>query len=341
MKGTNGRKPYPDNRPGAFMRLPAQDHGVVLRHGDGCDNFGARDVFAWEHDGIYYMHYDAADSEKGWLCALATSRDLVHWEKHGTVLEMGKPGEEDSKSASYGTTYFEDGTWHMFYLGTPNASPAPERVPAFPYLTMKAVAPSPRGPWVKQREVTPFRTAAASYYCSTASPGQIIKYHGEYLQFFSASTGSFTGDAAPVGVKRTLGIARTRDLDGKWQIDANPILPLEEQIENSSLYYEEETGTWFLFTNHVGVEEPSGEYTDAIWVYWSKDINRWDASDKAIVLDGENCTWSKKIVGLPSVIRAGDRLAVLYDGLAGEGISHCHRDIGLAWLDLPLKAPCE
>lgn len=182
-----------DNRPNAFMRLPAQDYGVVLKHGDGYDNFGARDVFVWEHGGIYYMHYDAADSGKGWLCALATSKDLIHWEKHGTVSKLGKPNEEDSKSASYGTTYFENGIWHMFYLWTPNTSPAPERVPAFPYLTMKAVSQSPSGPWIKQNEIIPFRTVDFSYYSSTASPGQIIKYNDEYLQFFSASIGLFQG----------------------------------------------------------------------------------------------------------------------------------------------------
>jgi len=52
------------------------------------------------------------------------------------------------------------------------------------------------------------------------------------------------------------------------------MVPIEEQIENSSLYYEESIKTWFLFTNQIGIDR--GEYTDAIWVYWSKDPNRWD-----------------------------------------------------------------
>ena len=46
--------------------------------------------------------------------------------------------------------------------------------------------------------------------------------------------------------------------------------------------------TWFLFTNHIGLD--GGEYTDAVWVYWSKDLNKWDAKNKAVVLDGKNCT---------------------------------------------------
>jgi hypothetical protein len=115
-----------------------------------------------------------------------------------------------------------------------------------------------------------------------------------------------------------------------------------EQVENSSLYFEEANRTWFLFTNHVGLD--GIEFTDAVWVYWSKDLNRWDPARKAVVLDAGNCSWSKHIIGLPSVIRVGDRLALFYDGNAGakrpEGVkSHMNRDIGLAWLRLPLTPP--
>lgn len=328
--------PYEDGRPRARLRMNAADHGVVLKHGGGprqCDLFGARDVWVYESKGVYYMHYDAAGSE-GWLCALATSRDLLYWVKKGTILELGAPGDEDSKSASYGVTFLDHGRWHMFYMGTPHTSPPPDRVPAFPYLTMKAWSKSPAGPWIKQPDVIPFRPRPGTYYSATASPGQIVKQGGEYLQFFSAST----VEAGTRHTKRTIGIARTRNLDGAWTIDPRPILPLEEQIENTSLYYEPSIGTWFLFTNHVGIRR-GYEYTDAIWVYWSRDLNRWRAEDKAIVLDASNCTWSPNIIGLPSVVKYGTRLAIFYDGQAGSEMSHMRRDVGLAFLPLPLKLP--
>ena len=61
-------------------------------------------------------------------------------------------------------------------------------------------------------------------------------------------------------------------------------------------------------------------------------------------LGPRNCSWSKHIVGLPSVVRYGDRLALFYDGNAEakmpRGVkSHMDRDIGLAWLRLPLTPP--
>lgn len=324
---------YPDGRPAATLRMEARDAGRVFQHGKGpagCDALGARDAWVFRSGDEYLMHYDGA-GPKGWLACLATSRDLVHWERKGPVLDFGAPGSEDSASASYGVTYPEGKTWHMFYLGTPNTSPAPDLIPAFPYLTMKATSRSAKGPWIKQPAVVPFRTKPGTYYADTASPGQIVKVGREYRMFFSASF----NDAA--GTHRTLGIARTKDLNGAWNVDPAPILPPSEQVENSTLYFEPANRTWFLFTNHIGLE--GYEYTDAVWCYWTKDLQKWNPADKAVVLDGKNCAWSRKCIGLPSVIKVKNRLALIYDAPGGESKSHMRRDIGLAWLDLPLRPP--
>jgi len=325
---------YPDHRPAPRYRLDAEDYGAVLRHGSGphgCDSLGARDVWVWQNEGSYFMHYDGA-SAKGWLACLATSSDLSTWTAKGPALGFGTSSQKDAASASYGVTFYDKHKWHLFYLGTPHTSPPPNLVPAFPYLTMKAEGHSPNGPWTKRYDITPFSPRPGTYYSATASPGHVISHGGGYLMLFSASTDN--------PILRTVGIARTSDLDKSWSIDPRPILPPSEQIENTSLYYQEQTEIWFLFTNHVGLKE-NLEYTDAIWMYWTKDLEQWDPDHKAVVLDGSNCIWSKEIIGLPSVVRSGNRLAILYDGYAGRGIpegaaSHMRRDIGLAWLKLPL-----
>ena len=325
-----------DGRPIATLRMDAIDHGIVLKYGDGpnqCDFLGARDVWVFEDDGTYYMHYDASGPE-GWLACSATSKDLLNWEKKGAILDFGKQDEDDSRSATYGVTYLDGDQWHMFYLGTPNVSDAPDLVPMFPYLTLKAKGNTPDGPWEKQKDVIPFRPTPDTFYSVTASPGQVIKPGDEYLQFFSATTNNKDSP----GVLRTLGIARTKDLDDSWDIDPKPMVPSEEQIENSTFYYQESDKTWYLFTNHIGIDK-GVEFTDAIWVYWSKDINNWNPDNKAIVLDSKNCSWSNKCIGLPSVIQVGERLALFYDSPGTSSISHMKRSIGLAWLDLPLSTP--
>lgn len=323
---------YWDGRPSAKYRLDARDQGVVLRHGDGpgqCDYLGAREASVYEHDGTYYLHYDGA-GPKAWLACLATSQDLVHWKKHGPALELGKPGQDDSGTAASPWTYFDGKKWHMFYVATPNVTPAPNFVPAGPYLTMKAESDGPAGPWRQRRDLVPFRTKPGAYYADCASPGHVLKHGDEYLMFFSAAK-------FPL---RTIGIARTKDLNGAWTPDPEPALPLAEQLENSSLYFEEANKTWFLFANHVGIDH-RGEYTDAVWVYWSKDLNRWAPKQKAVVLDRRNCTWSRSCIGMPSVIKVGNRLAILYDAPGRDSVDHMRRDIGLAWLPLPLCPPTD
>ena len=325
---------YVDGRPQATLRLEAQDQGVILKHGGGpggCDVLGAREAIVFADQGTFYLHYDGA-GPKGWLASLATSKDLVHWEKHGPILDLGQPGSPDSASASAPWVIHEGKWWHMFYLGTPNVTPAPEFIPSAPYLTLKARSRSPAGPWEKQYTAVPFTTQPGTYYSATAAPGCIVKHHGEFLMFFSPSS------MAP-GFKRTLGIARAKDLDGPWKVSAEPILPPAEQVENSSLYYERKIETWFLFTNHIGINERDEEFTDTVWVYWSQDLERWNPKNKAVVLDGRNCSWSKECIGMPSVINVGKRLGVLYDAPGGDSISHMKRDLGLAWLDLPLTIP--
>lgn len=326
---------YPDGRPVAEYRLAAEDSGPVLRHSDGpgqCDYLGARDIWVWEDGGTYFMHYDGAGPH-AWLTCLATSHDLTNWTKIGSVLDLGQTNEDDSASASYGTTFFDGTKWQMFYLGTRRASP-PNYVPGTPYVTMKAVGSSPTGPWKKQPEVVPFRCQSGTYFSDSASPGFIVRQGGEYLMFFSAAK------RTAGKLHRTLGIARTKNLDATWTPDAQPIVPSTEQIENSSLYFEPTEQVWFLFCNHVGLDAKS-EFTDAVWVYWTKDLNHWNPNAKAVVLDGANCRWSRKCIGLPSVIKIGNRLAIFYDAPGGDSTSHMERDVGLAWLNLPLTAPIK
>ena len=147
-----GRRPsaraprcYPTaGRPPPCVLMP-QDSGPIIRHGDGpdrCDYLGAREAIAFQVGDTYYLHYDGA-GPRGWLACLATSKDLHHWDLKGPVLDLGDKGEDDSGTASSPWTIFDGKLWHMFYVGTPFTSPPPNRIPAVPYYTLTATAPSP------------------------------------------------------------------------------------------------------------------------------------------------------------------------------------------------------
>ena len=320
---------YSDGRPYPNFRMNATDLGKFLDYGGApnlTDSRGIREALINKVDGKYYLFYDGA-GPGGWRVHLAESTDLVTWSLKGPMLDFGAAGSDDSACVCSPWIIKDDaGLWHMYYLGTPNATSAPDYIPSLPYLTLRATATSPAGPWTKQYTPQPFDAVPGTYYSSTASPGHVVKQGNEYRMFFSSMND---------GGKRTIGIARTQDLAATWTVDATPALPVEEQIENSSLYFEPANSTWFLFTNHIGNQ--GGEFTDGIWVYWTTDLNAWDPANKAVVLDGSNCTWSSKCIGMPSVTVVGDKLYVFYDAPGGASTSHMQRSLGMATLQLPLE----
>lgn len=333
---------YLDGRPVAAKRLIAYDQGVVFRHGlaaNGCDMSGAREASVVFHNGIFYLFYDGARPDKGWLACLATSEDLVYWERHGEVFTFGEIGKPDSHTATSPWFIFDEDKWHAFYVGCEKTTQAPDCIPHAPYVTCKADSTDLHGPWNKRYDVTAVTTKEGTYRGEGASPGYLFRHKDLIWMFFSAAEGELSDGV--VSIKRTLGLAHAPHPDGPWTVLDEPILPLEEQIENSSLYYESANDTWFLFTNHIGINDLAEEYTDAIWVYWSKDPTKWNPEHKAVVLDGRNCSWSRVCVGMPSVVPVDGRLAIFYDAPGGESNSHMMRDIGLAWLPLPLSPPDE
>ncbi|MCX6895293.1 MAG: hypothetical protein NTZ16_07310 [Verrucomicrobia bacterium] len=302
------------------LRLEAKDQGVILKHGDGpdnCDTRGMREPSIVQADGKFYLFYDGC-AAPGWLACLATSDDLKTWKKHGRALSLGPKGSDDSATASSPWVIKEGEDWHMFYLGCQAASPAPDYIPIGPYFTMKATAKSLLGPWTQQRDIVPFRPIKVLGI--NASPGHIVKHGDEWLMFFSGAG--------------ALGIARTKNLEGPWTPDPGPVFNEHMHLENASIYYEEANGTWWLFVNHI---DAAHGYTAAVWAFWSKDLEKWNSKDRTVVLDGQNCTWSKKCVGMASVTKVGNRLAIFYDAAGDDSISHMNRDIGLTWLDLPLR----
>ena len=75
-----------------------------------------------EHAGTYYLFYNAKDHTEGrWIeqTGVATSPDLVHWEKYAgnPLVKVGPPGAFDDLFASDPCVLrLDDSTWVMFYF---------------------------------------------------------------------------------------------------------------------------------------------------------------------------------------------------------------------------------
>jgi hypothetical protein len=119
--------------------------------------------------------------------------------------------------------------WAGFYLATNQTSPPPGSVPVGPYFTMLATAPTSRGPWTQNSSQGPVFT--------TGSPGPVMlnpQDPTEYWQFCTGCAGA------------SIGLVSTRDLFGDW----SPVTGLiTDPVENVSLFFDDATGLWWLFTN--------------------------------------------------------------------------------------------
>lgn len=326
------------------------------------DGGGMREAVLMAENGWYYLSYDGAmpgaRPDSYWNACLARSHDLLHWEKIGPRLRTaalshpdGTPEQyKDLRSASSPWTFFDGKKWHIYYLGADHCSP--EGIPAFAYSTMYAWADTLEGVWHQRSEEPGMGTQLClalgkpgEWDDVTASPGPVMEnpYYvpadGSSRRYVMIYSGSCSGVT-----KRSLGLAYTDTLDTTgacgdpdgafWEKDPAPILPPEDDIENASVYFEEESGLYWLFTNHIY----QNAYTDSIWVYWSHDLRHWDPANKAIVMDASCNGWAKGAIGMPSVIKKDDgHLMMLFDAVRGDGIGHLERHIGAAEIALPIR----
>jgi predicted GH43/DUF377 family glycosyl hydrolase len=89
--------------------------------GNEWDSGGIYKAAVYEIGGRFVMFYNAKDRQANWIeqTGLATSSDLLHWEKHpdNPILRVGPPGSWDSRFASDPVLNRIDGVWHLFYYG--------------------------------------------------------------------------------------------------------------------------------------------------------------------------------------------------------------------------------
>jgi len=105
-----------------LRQLEKLPEAPVLRTGvEGWDSGGIYKAAVYRLDGRFVMFYNAKDRADGWIeqTGLATSHDLVHWEKHpdNPILRVGPEGAWDSRFASDPVLNLIDGVWHLFYYG--------------------------------------------------------------------------------------------------------------------------------------------------------------------------------------------------------------------------------
>ncbi len=119
-KFSDYQTPYKYNQP---ILAPSGEEGAF-------DRYGVDNMRICRHNGQFYAFYIGFDG-KGYRTAMATSRDLLHWEKQGVVLDAGsgRPWDDSGRAISsilagldlYGSRELikQDGRYQMFYHAYP------------------------------------------------------------------------------------------------------------------------------------------------------------------------------------------------------------------------------
>ncbi len=150
---------------------------IFTESAKGWDDDFVAHGYIYQKKNMYYMYYDG--SKKGdWLeeIGLATSTDLIHWERHpkNPVFTLGKLWWE-KRHVSRCCIYKEKNMYYMFYAGNDGKW---ERI---------GIASS--------KSLTSFNRLSKEPVLSTGKPGEwdemsisdprVLKYKNKYLMFYS------------------------------------------------------------------------------------------------------------------------------------------------------------
>ncbi|NLO83390.1 MAG: hypothetical protein GX094_10120 [Clostridiales bacterium] len=102
-----------------WQRLP--EPIFSWKDGDDWDRGGLYKACFIEHEGIYYMFYNAKNDTYGpWVeqTGIAISKDMIHWERYkGNPVLRVREGTWESKFCSDPCVYRDGDLWVMFYFG--------------------------------------------------------------------------------------------------------------------------------------------------------------------------------------------------------------------------------
>lgn len=159
-----------------------------------------------EHAGIYYLFYNAKTRSDGhWIeqTGVATSSDLVHWEKYpgNPILRVGPQGAFDDLFVSDPCVLrLSNGGWVMFYFG--NASDGHARDSAAFSTDLLH--------WEKAGEVLVDVGPAGSCDAKHAHKAAVIAHAGELFHFYCAVAPTPQPEMGEVKVDELRGISVAR-----------------------------------------------------------------------------------------------------------------------------------
>lgn len=255
----------------------------------------------------FYLYYSmppgrepSSNGVPGWTIGIATSSDLIHWEKAGEVCPEPL-SEPERRGYCAPCARVIDGTVHLFYQ-------------SYGGMEKDAIchATSEDGINFKGDPTNPiFSPEPSDWTCGRAIDAEVCKFKGRYFLYFATRDPEFKRQLQGVAVAD----GDTDFSRGSWTLakDASilqPELPWEQDcIEGASVI--ERGGRLYMFY--------AGAYNNApqqIGVAVSDDGIEWERlSDEPFLANGPEGSWNSSESGHPHIFEAPDgRTYLFYQG---------------------------
>ncbi len=267
------------------LRTPHKFPELVLEAAYNEDEFDALATdcaFIFRHKRRYYMTYIGFDGV-GYRTGLASSTDLVRWEKEGMILDRGEAGSVTEFNAALTwivreNDLFGDGKLKKFdarYLGTYHAYPQAgyETGPA-------AIGLCSSADFRKWRVKDPFLRAsdpdAGAWERGGLYKSCLVEHAGKYYLFYNAKT-----EGAP-WTEQT-GLATSKDLKTWKRHEANPVIPVGPKGGFDDVFCSDPCvlrygNTWVMFYYTLSSD---GRARDT--VAFSDDLLDWRKSNEILI----------------------------------------------------------
>ncbi len=321
------------------LLTPHKHNALVLAPSYKADDFDSHAVdcpFPFRHDGRFHMTFVGWDST-GYRTGLASSEDLIHWEKEGLLLDRGPAGSFTEYNVAltqilrenelYGPGELKkvDGS----YLGTYHAYPQPgyETGPASIALCSShdlrhwelsepILKPEPRCAW-----------EAGGLYKSW-----IVEHEGDYYLFYNAK------NQAEWPWREQTGVAISNDLVHWERFAGNPVLRNGPPGAFDDWFCSDpcvlrHNGRWVMF--YFGLCS-DGHARDSAAV--SVDLLHWEKTNAILVDVGPAGSLDEQHAHKAGIIANGQRLYHFYCAVApaenhkmGEIEHNEARGITFAW----------
>jgi beta-1,2-mannobiose phosphorylase / 1,2-beta-oligomannan phosphorylase len=265
----------------------------------------AKDPYVIFFQGKYWMYYSVPGEQfKEWYIGIATSNDLVHWEKKGNI--KGQKGTIEEKGICAPGALLRGGVLHLFYQTYGNGK-GDAICHAF----------STNGIDFERDATNPiFRPKISEWSCGRAIDAEVIAYKNQYFLYYA-----------------------TRDPDYKVQQQGVAIAPITSNFERSSWAEEPNMPmlkpelAWekkcieaasciqkgkYLYMFYAGAynNEPQ-----QIGIARSQDGIHWKRLlEEPFLKNGETGSWNESESGHPNIFKAQDgRYYLFFQGNNDKG----------------------